>query len=139
MIGNENPIRPSKIDHLVLKVHDLDKMMAFYIDVLGCTIEREPGDFRLAQLRAGTSLIDLLDARSEFGLRSGSPPDGKAPNMDHFCLKVQPWNDAAILAHLDTHSVEHGPIASRNGADGQGPSLYLLDPEGNSVELKGDA
>lgn len=138
MTNNAQPIQLAKIDHLVLKVHDLDRMSAFYIDVLGCKLDREAGSFGLAQLRAGASLIDLLDARSDFGLRSGSPPDGKAPNMDHFCLKVQPWDGEAILAHLDAHGVQHGPIETRNGADGAGPSLYLTDPEGNSVELKGD-
>ncbi len=137
MTATNNPIQLLKIDHLVLKVHNLDRMIAFYIDVLGCKLEREAGSFGLAQLRAGASLLDLLDARSKFGLQSGSPPDGKAPNMDHFCLRVSPWDGDAILGHLDCHGVEYGPIETRNGADGPGPSLYLRDPEGNSVELKG--
>ena len=79
MIKSAHPIRLAKIDHLVLKVHDLDRMIAFYIDVLGCELEREAGSFGLAQLRAGASLLDLLDARSEFGLHSGSPPMARHP------------------------------------------------------------
>jgi catechol 2,3-dioxygenase-like lactoylglutathione lyase family enzyme len=57
--------------------------------------------------------------------------------MDHFCLRVDPWDADAIRAHLLAHGVEPGPVAQRFGAEGQGPSLYLQDPEGNTVELKG--
>lgn len=137
MTAAPNPIHLTRIDHVVVRVNDLPKMIDFYCDVLGARLERGPGDFGLAQLRAGDSLIDLLDANSEFGRKSGEAPDLRAPNMDHVCLRVSPWDGDAILAHLETHDVSFGPIGDRYGADGMGPSLYLKDPEGNSVELKG--
>ena len=137
MTTTPNPINLTRIDHVVIRVNNLSEMIDFYCDVLGCRLERGPGDFGLAQLRAGDSLIDLLDVNSEFGRKSGDAPDHGAPNMDHVCLRVSPWDDATIEAHLKTHDVSFGPIADRYGSDGNGPSLYLKDPEGNSVELKG--
>ncbi|NNE04752.1 MAG: VOC family protein [Xanthomonadales bacterium] len=132
-----NPINIALVDHVVLRVKDLEKMLRFYCDVLGCRLEKGPGEIGLAQLRAGLSLIDLVDANGSLGRQGGGPPDHDAHNMDHVCLQVQPWNPAAILAHLEKHDVEAGEIARRYGASGQGPSMYLRDPEGNTVELKG--
>lgn len=132
-----NPLNVKRIDHVVIRVERLEEMINFYTEVLGCSHERGPGAFGLAQLRAGDSLIDLLDAGSEFGSKSGRKPEHEAPNMDHVCLRISPWEDEAILSHLKKHNVAHGPIEQRYGADGKGPSLYLRDPEGNSIELKG--
>ena len=132
-----NPINIHVIDHVVIRARDLERMITFYRDVLGCRLERGPGELGLAQLRAGLSLIDIVDARGKLGRQAGKPPDPGAPNMDHVCLQVQPWDAEAICAHLTRHGVETGEIASRYGATGQGPSLYIKDPEGNTVELKG--
>ena len=137
MSHSVNPLNVKRIDHVVIRVEKLDEMIDFYTQVLGCTHERGPGTLGLAQLRAGDSLIDLLDAGSEFGRKSGREPDHGAPNMDHVCLRISPWEDQIILDHLKKHGVSHGPIEPRYGADGKGPSLYLKDPEGNSIELKG--
>jgi len=132
-----NPINIRLIDHVVLRVNDLEKMVAFYYEVLGCSLERGPGAIRLAQLRAGQSLIDLVDVNGPLGLQAGNAPDKNAPNMDHFCLQLEPWDADSIRAHLENHNVETGEIESRYGAMGHGPSLYIKDPEGNTVELKG--
>lgn len=134
-----NPINIALIDHVVLRVVDLEKMVSFYCDVLGCRLEKGPGDIGLAQLRAGLSLIDLVDANGKLGRQGGGLPDHEAHNMEHLCLQVSPWNPDAILTHLEKHGVKTGEIASRYGALGQGPSLYLQDPEENTVELKGTA
>lgn len=134
-----NPINIRAIDHVVVRVGELEPMIAFYADVLGCKLERGPGDLGLAQLRAGTSLIDLVDAAGELGRKAGAAPDHRAPNMDHFCVQVQPWDVDAIRAHLDAHAVAYGEVAERYGAEGSGESIYLQDPEGNTVELKGKA
>ncbi len=136
-MNRANPINVALIDHVVLRVNDLDKMVKFYCDVLGCRLERGPGEFRLAQLRAGQSLIDLVDAAGPIGRKGGDAADHSAPNMDHMCLRVDPWDSEAIEAHLRNHDVDAGPIGTRYGAAGMGPSLYLRDPEGNTVELKG--
>ncbi len=132
-----NPINIRVIDHVVIRVKNLDLMIDFYCEVLGCRLERGPGESKLAQLRAGLSLIDLVDADSELGRNSGGLPDHSAPNMDHVCLQVQPWDTEAITEHLERHGIEVGNVAPRYGATGMGPSIYLSDPEGNTVELKG--
>jgi glyoxylase I family protein len=131
-----NPINVTRIDHVVIRCADPDIMLAFYRDVLGCKLERGPGELGLLQLRAGDSLIDLIDISGKLG-GSGVAPAPSAPNMDHVCLQVQPWDEAAILEHLAAHGVRAGDVAARYGATGRGPSIYLSDPEGNSVELKG--
>jgi catechol 2,3-dioxygenase-like lactoylglutathione lyase family enzyme len=132
-----NPINIRGIDHVVIRVVDLEAMIAFYVDVLGCRLERGPGELRLAQLRAGRSLIDLVDAAGPLSKPGDGPPQHSASNMDHFCLYVQPWNVGAIREHLVLHGVDVGEVADRYGAVGGGPSLYIADPEGNTVELKG--
>jgi len=131
------PIR--EIDHLVLRVIRLDRMLHFYCDVLGCTVERRRDEIGLIQLRAGQSLIDLVPVDSELGRAGGAPPGKQARNLDHFCLRVEPFDEAGIRAHLEAHGFEPGPVASRYGAQGQGPSIYVSDPDGNVVELKGPA
>ncbi|PLW67243.1 VOC family protein [Pseudohalioglobus lutimaris] len=134
-----NPINITVIDHVVIRANDMDRMIAFYSDVLGCRLERGPGEIGLAQMRAGRSLIDLVDSKGPLGLQGGGPPDHTAANMDHLCLCVDPWHVDTIEAHLDAHGIEREPVEMRYGATGMGPSIYLQDPEGNRVELKGSA
>jgi len=117
------------LDHVVLRVADLDRAVRFYCDALGCTEERRLESIGLVQLRAGASLIDLVPAEGV--------PEVAGGNMDHFCLRIEPFDEAAIRSHLATHGVEAGEVARRYGAEGHGPSLYLRDPDGNTVELKG--
>lgn len=126
-----------EIDHLVLRVVDLDKMLGFYCGVLGCTIERRQDSIGLVQLRAGRSLLDLVPVDGQLGSAGGAPPGREGRNLDHFCFRVEPFDEAVIRRHLAANSVEAGALASRNGAEGEGPSLYITDPEGNVVELKG--
>ena len=132
-----NPINLTAIDHVVLRVRALEPMLAFYCDVLGARLERGPGDLGLAQLRAGSSLIDLVTVDGPLGRMKPRAPDHDAPNLDHFCLQVDPWDAQAILGHLRSHGVEADEPAQRYGAKGLGPSIYVKDPEGNSVELRG--
>ena len=125
------------IDHVVLRVVDVEGVIRFYQDVLGCAVERRKDDLGLIQLRAGRSLIDLVDVNGELGQKGGAAPGAEARNMDHFCLRIDPFDEAKIRAHLRAHGVEAGELATRYGAGGDGPSLYIQDPEGNTVELKG--
>jgi catechol 2,3-dioxygenase-like lactoylglutathione lyase family enzyme len=125
------------IDHLVLRVIDLDRMQRFYCDVLGCSVERRQDAIGLVQLRAGRSLVDLVPVSGKLGAAGGAPPGREGRNLDHFCFRVEPFDAEAIARHLAAHGVAHGPVEQRYGAEGEGPSIYLSDPEGNGVELKG--
>ena len=126
-----------ELDHLVLRVVDLAAMRRFYCEVLGCSVEREVDSIGLLQLRAGRSMIDLVPVDGQLGRAGGAAPGREGRNLDHFCVRVEPFDEAAIRAHLAAHGVEAGPVAQRYGAEGDGPSIYLSDPEGNVVELKG--
>lgn len=130
-------IRIREIDHLVLRVRQLEPMLAFYRDVLGCPVERRRDDLGLVQLRAGHSLIDLVPVDGELGRMGGAAPGDEGHNLDHLCLRVEPFDGEGIRAYLRSHGAEAGEIASRYGAEGEGPSIYVRDPEGNTVELKG--
>lgn len=129
------PIR--EIDHLVLRVVDLDRMLHFYCKVLTCTIERRQDDIGLVQLRAGRSMIDLIPVAGKLGRLGGAAAGKEGRNLDHLCLRVEPFDEQSIRQHLLVHRIEAGPIESRYGAEGEGPSIYIADPEGNVVELKG--
>ncbi len=125
------------IDHVVLRVVDVEAMIRFYQDVLECAVERRLDDMGLIQLRADSSLIDLVDVDSELGQMGGAAPGAGGRNMDHLCLRIDPFDEPALRTHLQAHGVEAGDLATRYGAEGIGPSLYIEDPEGNTVELKG--
>jgi catechol 2,3-dioxygenase-like lactoylglutathione lyase family enzyme len=127
------------LDHVVLRVADVGGMIAFYRDVLGCAVEREQPEIGLHQLRAGAALIDLVDVAGTLGRAGGAAPGKEGRNLDHFCLRVDPFDEAAITAHLARHGVTPVGSGRRYGAEGFGPSLYIEDPEGNTVELKGPA
>jgi catechol 2,3-dioxygenase-like lactoylglutathione lyase family enzyme len=126
-----------EIDHIVLRVVDLERMLAFYCGALGCPVEKRQDEIGLVQLRAGSSLIDLVPLDGQLGRMGGAAPGKEGRNMDHFCLRVEPFDAEAIHAHLAVHGVEAGAVESRYGAEGEGPSIYVTDPEGNVVELKG--
>jgi catechol 2,3-dioxygenase-like lactoylglutathione lyase family enzyme len=130
-------IRIREIDHLVLRVRNLQPMLDFYCGVLGCTVARQQDEIGLVQLRAGRSLIDLIPVDGPLGRSGGGAPSAQGRNLDHLCLRLEPFDEAAIRAHLAAHGVSAGETASRYGAEGSGPSIYVTDPEGNTVELKG--
>jgi len=131
------PFQLLQLDHVVLRVRDVAAMVSFYCDVLGCSIERRQEAIGLVQLRAGRSLIDLVDVEGKIGRMGGAAPGAEGRNMDHLCLRAEPFDRDAIVAHLQAHDVRVGEFGSRYGAEGEGPSQYLFDPEGNLVELKG--
>ena len=130
-------IRIRDIDHVVLRVTDLEPMLGFYCDVLGCTIERRNDDIGLVQLRAGRSLVDLVPVSGELGRAGGAAPGSEGRNMDHLCFRLETFDDASLCDYLARCGIEPGRVSSRYGAEGSGPSMYIEDPEGNTVELKG--
>jgi catechol 2,3-dioxygenase-like lactoylglutathione lyase family enzyme len=125
------------LDHVVLRVVDLERSLRFYCEALGCVEERRVEKLELVQLRAGAQLIDLVPVDSPLGRMGGEPPGETARNLDHFAVQLADFDAAAIRAHLEAHGVEPGEVAERYGAQGMGPSMYVRDPDGNVVELKG--
>ena len=128
------PFSIAGIDHIVLRAREPERLVAFYRDVLGCWLEREQPEIGLVQLRAGRSLIDVVP---EVAWAGAGPGTGPGPNLDHFCLTVQPFDEAGLRTYLGSYGVCVGETALRYGAEGEGPSLYFQDPEGNGIELKG--
>ena len=70
------------LDHVVLRVRDVGRMVRFYGEVLGCAVERELAELGLVQLRAGNALIDLVDVAGELGRRGGAPPGRESVEPD---------------------------------------------------------
>ena len=129
-------IRVESVDHVVLRVTDVDKVGSFYVDVLGGRWDRRRPDIGLHHLRLGQLMIDLVPVDGPLGQMGGAAPGTDGHNVDHVAFRVRPWDGDQILVHLAAHGIE-GEIKSRYGADGDGPSIYIQDPEGNGVELKG--
>ena len=127
------------IDHVVIRARDLERMAAFYCDVLGCSVELRRDELGLVHLRAGRSLIDLIAVDGQLGRRGGAAAGPQGRNLDHLCLRIEPFEINELNAHLEAHGIEASPLQHNYGAEGHGPSLYLEDPEGNLVELKGPA
>ena len=121
--------RIKHLDHVVVYVTDMDRAIRFYTEVLGCVPERQAESIGLVQLRAGASLIDLLPPKPEATI------GGR--NMDHLAIRIEPFDEPSLRAHLTRHGIEAGEVVSRYGAEGPGPSLYIDDPDGNTIELKG--
>ena len=119
--------RIRNLDHVVLRVRDMEAALAFYAGVLGCREERRLEEIGLVQLRAGASLIDLVPG----------DPDSAGANMDHFAVRIAPFDEAGLRAYLAEHGIETEAALPRYGAEGTGPSIYIRDPDGNTVELKG--
>ena len=127
-------IHVAGLDHLVLRVADLDRAIRFYEDVLGCHVERRLDQPKLVQLRAGTSMIDLVPGGGG-AARSDEAATGR--NLDHFAVRISAFDFQALADHLRRHGVAVGEVRRRYGAEGYGSSLYITDPDGNVVELKG--
>ena len=138
-----SPIPLMGIDHVVIRVRDLEPMLAFYTEVLGCEVAKHNAPLDLWHLRAGSALIDLVPINGVLGRSGGASGDTKPPaasgrNVDHVAFKVQPFDPPALLSHLQSHGIDaKATLQSRFGTDGDGPSIQFTDPEGNGIELKG--
>ena len=131
------PFTTLGLDHVVLRVRDLERALGFYTGMLDGRVERRLDALGLVQVRLGRSLVDLVPVDSPIGKLGGAPPADGARNVDHFCLRIEPFDPDELRAHLAAHGIEAGDIGIRYGADGNGPSIYVKDPDGNTVELKG--
>jgi catechol 2,3-dioxygenase-like lactoylglutathione lyase family enzyme len=121
---------PLGLDHVVLRVRDQAASQKFYVDVLGCGVDHVNDRISLIQLRFGEQLIDLLPA--------GEAATGAAAGgMDHVCLSIRCDDLAKVAAALRARGVTVvGDVVERRGAFGRGPSLYIQDPDGYTLELK---
>ncbi len=126
------PVEITGVDQVVLRTKQIDAVLAFYRDKLGCPVERTIEPIGLYQLRAGRSLVDLLDT-NVFTIAEAGPGESL---FDHFCLSVTAPSADALCAALDAAGVPHGDPAQRYGATGDGTSVYATDPDGRTVELK---
>jgi len=116
------------LDHVVLRVADIDRAIAFYEEVLGLHVERRLPEIGLVQLRAGAAMIDLVPRTED---------EDMGRNMDHFAVRIEQMDVPALTAHLRRHGIDPGEVRRRYGAEGYGSSIYITDPDGNTVELKG--
>ena len=132
------PFEIQRLDHAVLRVIDLERSIQFYTQILGCEVKRRRPDLGLVHLAVGVSMLDLVDINGTVGRRGGGPVAREGPNMDHFCIRIEPFDAPALIDYLDRHEVKRlTGIEQRFGAEGTGPSIYIADPDGNTVELKG--
>jgi catechol 2,3-dioxygenase-like lactoylglutathione lyase family enzyme len=130
-------IRIRTIDHLVLRTDRVEEMINFYCQALGCTLERSlPEEIGLSQLRAGDALIDIVAVNGKLGRAGGAAPSPTGNNLDHFCLQIDPFEQHELLDYLSAQGVETSAFEQRYGAQGFGPSIYIKDPDGNTIELK---
>jgi len=134
------PFFLATLDHVVLRVPDMEKALAFYSGVLGASVERRVEAFGLVQLRAGESIIDLVDVGAAWLKAEGAKPfTPDVRNVDHICIRVDPFDEAAIERHLNANGIDIIERGQRYGAQGNGPSVYMRDPFGTVIELKGPA
>lgn len=137
-MSTPRPFEIQRIDHVVLRVQELQRAVAFYRDVLGCTVARERPSLGMVHLHAGASMIDLISVDGSLGRRGGAAAGAQGRNLEHLCLRVEPFDEGHLREHLQLHGIAvEGQVTSNMGAEGDGPSLYLRDPDGNAVELKG--
>jgi catechol 2,3-dioxygenase-like lactoylglutathione lyase family enzyme len=130
-------IKPVAIDHIVLRSAHYRELIEFYCNVIGCTLERETtAEFGLTQLRAGNALIDIVDVNGKLGKTGGAAPGPTGNNLDHFCLQIEAFDEAELIAFLRSQGVDCGEFHERYGARGMGRSLYISDSDGNTVELR---
>jgi glyoxylase I family protein len=136
-MSDQPPFGMQGLDHLVIRCVDLEAMKAFYCGVLGCTVDRHNEAVGLFQVRAGAHLIDLIPVDGKLGRKGGPAPHDDGLNLDHFAIRIEPYNEPKLRAYLARHGIKIVESGPRYGAEGNGPSIYIIDPEGNTVELKG--
>ena len=124
------------IDHILLLVSGMHDALRFYCDVLGCRIESELPEFSMVQLRAGSALIDLVDVGASAG-KWALPEIPGGRNLDHVCIAITACDEQDLRDYLAAHDTKIVEERLHKGARGNSLSIYVRDPSGNTIELKG--
>lgn len=132
------PFTLTGLDHVVFLVDDMAKALTFYHEVLGCQPGYSYPALGMEQVWVGSALIVLWDTTHP-GAKAAVPPVQGGRNVDHVCIATSPFDHDALRAHLAAHGVEIEREAMHGGARGMGHSVYVLDPFGNKLEIKGPA
>lgn len=132
------PFSLQTIDHVVIRALDAPKLVAFYVRAIGCVLVWDRPELGLTHLAAGNAMIDIVSIDGPLGKNGVSNAAGPGRNVDHLCLRIGPFDFAAIKAHFEALGIDVAPPQNRFGAQGKGLSIYLTDPEGNGIELKQD-
>src|SRR5437764_13440144 len=99
-------LRVKGLDHVVLRVADMDRAIAFYEQVLGLHIERRLESIGLEQLRGGAAMIDLIP-------RTADEDDGR--DMHHFAVQIEEMDGPALTGHLKRQRLDPGQVRQRYG------------------------
>jgi len=126
------------LDHVVFLVDDMPRALQFYHQVLGAVPGYSYPALGMEQVWCGAALIVLWD-NTHPGARSAVPPVKGGRNVDHLCIATSPFDPAALRRHLAAHGVTIEREATHGGARGMGFSVYIRDPFGNLLEIKGPA
>ena len=138
-IVSERPplVTITEMDHIVLRVRDVDKSLHFYAQVLGLQVERleqfKSGEVRFPSVRLNDdTIIDLFPDPDMEPIGPNAPR-----NQDHFCMVIEPTDMDALKREFEAMgiAIQAGP-GPRWGAHGNGTSLYVYDPDDNVVELR---
>jgi len=135
--ASRRPFAVARIDHVVLRCRDIQAMLDFYRDVLGLDVAKRNERLGMIHLRAGSAMVDLIPMAQLPTDRDGPASTATSHNMDHLCLRIEPFDVARLEAYFGARGIMLGELRVRFGAEGDGTSFYLQDPEGNRVELKG--
>lgn len=117
----------SGIDHIVLRTKNREKLVMFYCDILGCTVENIQDSIALTQLRAGRNLIDIVEV-DQMVQRDNS-------NLEHFCLRLENFDYSSLQHYFLKHNIKLHRYGKRYGSQGMGYSFYICDCDGNEIEL----
>ncbi len=130
------PFSLQTIDHVVIRAADASRLVAFYVEAIGCKLAWDRPELGLTHLEAGDAMLDIVSINGPLGKKGAELPAGPGRNVDHLCLRIAPFDFEAMRQHFEAFGIAVEPPQMRYGAQGRGLSIYLSDPEGNGIELK---
>jgi len=132
------PFSLQAIDHVVIRAINAAELVAFYVEVIGCTLAWDRPELGLTHLNAGNAMIDIISIDGPLGKSGVAHAAGPGRNVDHLCLRIRPFDFEALRSHFEAFGIALAAPQMRFGAQGNGLSIYFTDPEGNGIEFKED-